>query len=195
MHLVLILVVIAILVLFVKQLNKQAANTSALSPSNPQSAWGNEASISIAYLANGKLFYKDAHAGIEQVQSPYVQEMMDKMERHKERHAWKENTSFSVSANGGMRQFDQDHAQIIATSMQLIEAKQMLYFLKDDMMGGLFSMDLQTGEEKRILHKQNLALSDLNLDAASDKILCTSTSKDGSTNIAIILVMAANFNY
>ncbi|MBC3806885.1 hypothetical protein H8K52_05940 [Undibacterium seohonense] len=187
MHLVLILVVIAVLVLVIKQMNKQAAaNSSVLSPSNPQSPWGSDTSISIAYLANGKLFYKDAHAVIEQVQSPYVQEMMDKMERQKERHAWKENTSFSVSANGGMRQFDKDFAQIMATSMQLIEAKQMLYFLKDDLMGGLFSMDLQTGEEKRILHKQNLALSDLNLDAASDNILCTSTSKDGSTNIAMI---------
>lgn len=188
MHFVLILLGIVISLVVVSKLMRQAAANSSLAELTPsqRTALQNTSPISIVYLASGKLFYKEANAGVEQVQSPYVQEMIDKMERNKERHAWKENTSFSVSANGGMRQFDKDNPHIVATSMLFTSSKDLLYFLKDDVMGGLFSMDLQTYEEKRILHKQNLSLSDLSLDTSGEKILCTSNCKDGSTNIAII---------
>jgi len=185
-HFILILALFLIVFFLLSQINKQAKVKALPSAHDQSNAGSNGTPVALAFLANGKLFYKGAQSGVEQVQSPYVQEMIDKLERHQERHAWKENTSFSVAANGGMRQFDKDGSHIIATSMQFISPQDILYFLKDEMMGGLFSMDLQTGEERRILHKQNLSLSDLNLDLASGKILCTTNSKDGATHIAMI---------
>jgi hypothetical protein len=194
-HIILILVGIAAVVFLILQLSKQynasqSVPNSQVHESNP---WNSGSTFSLAYLANGKLYYQVPTTGIEQLQSPYVQEMHDKLERHQERHAWKENTSFSVSANGGLRQFQKDEAQILATSMQFVDRDNVLYFLRDALMGGLFSMNLKTGEEKRILHKQNLALSDLNLDDSSSRILCTSKCKDGSSNIAIINMDGSQF--
>ncbi|WP_394778698.1 hypothetical protein [Undibacterium sp.] len=142
--------------------------------------------LAVAFLSDGKLFYKAAGGELKQIHSQYIQEVTDKLERSKERHAWKQNTSFSVSANGGMRQFNNDGPHIVATSLQFDQDKTVLYFLKDDGIGGLFAYDLESGVEKRILHKQNLNLSDLNLNVATGKILCSSSTKQGVANLAML---------
>ncbi len=189
MHLLLILTGIAVAVYLISQLIKQSAQQGQMSsPSSSVGShpWGSESQLSLGFIANGKLYYQGPHGGIEQLQSPYVQEMIDKIERQQERNAWKQNTSFSVAANGGLRQFQKDGVHIIATALQFIDRDNVLYFLRDEVMGGLFSMNLTTGEEKRLLHKQNFALSDLNLEATQQRLLCTSNSRDGSSNIAMI---------
>ncbi|MES2046805.1 MAG: hypothetical protein V4447_00275 [Pseudomonadota bacterium] len=142
--------------------------------------------MAVAFISEGKLFYKTAHSEVRQIHSPYIQEMSDKLEKSKERNAWKQNTSFGISANGGMRQFDADGAHILATSVQFDQKNTVLYFLQDTGMGGLFTHDLESGLERRILHKQNLSLSDLNLDVATGKILCSSNTKGGIANLAMI---------
>lgn len=196
MHLLLILCGIAVAIFLISQLMKQSAaqNANVTKSSGAHSAhpWQADGQHPLAYIAGGKLYYQQAH-GVEQLQSPYVQEMIDKVERQQERHAWKENTSFSVSANGGLRHFQKDGANIQATAMQFFDRNNILYFLRDEVMGGLFSMNLQTGEEKRILHKQNLSLSDLNLEPTQARLLCTSASRDGASNIAMIHADGSQF--
>jgi len=140
----------------------------------------------VAFISEGKLFYRAAHGEVKQLHSPYVQDMLDKMEKHRERNAWKQNTSFGVSASGAMRQFDGDGAHINATAMQFDEQGRILYFLQDSGMGGLFSYELATGVERRILHRQNLALTDMNLDQASGKLLASSMNKTGVANLVML---------
>lgn len=144
------------------------------------------AATAVAFIAEGKLFYRPAHGEIRQINSPYVQEMIDKMEKHRDRHAWKQDTSFSISASGSMRQFNRDSAPINTSSMQFDAQGKILYFLQDQGIGGLFSYDLKTGEEKRLLHRQNLALTDLNLDIANGQILASSTGKSGIANLVML---------
>ncbi len=140
----------------------------------------------VAFISEGKLFYRAAHGETRQLHSPYVQEMLDKMEKHRERHAWKQGTSFGVSASGAWRQFDGEGAQINATALQFDEQGRILYFLQDAGMGGLFSYDLETGIEKRILHRQNLALTDMHLDQGSGKLLASSMNKTGIANLVML---------
>ena len=191
MHILIIIVFLLALAYVVRQLmqqnnapeNKSTQNSNA----SAQHGWGKlNINKSVAFISEGKVFYKAADGEVKQIHSPYIQEMSDKLEKSKERNAWKQNTSFGISANGGMRQFNADGAHILATSVQFDQNKSMLYFLKDEGMGGLFAQDLASGVEKRILHKQNLSLSDLNLDVTTGKILCSSNTKGGIANLAMI---------
>ncbi len=144
-----------------------------------------ESGIGVAYFANGNLFYREAGGTLTQLHSPYVQQIADRIERSKERHAWKNGTSFNVSASGQMRQFATDGGQIQVTSAQFHDNK-LFYFLRDEGIGGLFSFDLDSGVETRILHRQHLDLADLCLDRDNGKFVCSAASKDSATNIATL---------
>lgn len=146
---------------------------------------GIDAGVDVAFISNGNLFYKTDNGSVEQLYSPYVQEMSDRMEKSRERHAWKEGTSFGVSAGARMRQFDQGEARIMTTSAQFSGSK-LIYFLKDEGMGGLFAYDFSSRIEHRLLHKQNLNLCDLHLDPRSDKLLGTSIVKGGMAHIVMM---------
>ena len=53
-------------------------------------------------------------------------------------------------------------------------------------MGGLFLYDFASKVERRLLHKQNLGLSDLYLDPRSDRILAASQVKGGLSHIVMM---------
>ena len=160
--------------------------SSAAAPALP-------AGLSVAFISAGKLFCKSGNGAVTQLFSPYIQEIEDRLARSKERNAWKENTSFQVSASGQMKQFAHDGAGIAVTSALFHKERSVLYFLKDQGIGGLFSYDLDSGVETRILHKQYLDLADLNLDAAGAKMLCASAGKDGASNIATLDIEGNHF--
>ncbi|MDQ1834794.1 hypothetical protein [Massilia scottii] len=152
----------------------------------------NLSGIGVAYLSNGKLFYQPDGGALRQLHSPYIQEIEDRLARSNERNAWKKNTSFEVAAYGQMKQFGEDANAIRYTSAQFDRQQSILYFLSDAGIGGLFSFDLETGVETRIVHRQNLDLSDLNLNRETGRLVCTSSSKDSITNIATLDVQGNN---
>jgi hypothetical protein len=151
------------------------------------------AGMSVAYIAGGKLFCKTDHGVPRQISSPYIQDIEDRLARSQERNAWKQNTSFQVGAHGHMRDFNKDGGNIQFTSALFHKDRSVLYFLQDQGIGGLFSYDLDSGVELRIVHKQHLNLSDLQLDATGSKLLCSSGSKDGASNIATLDVEGNQF--
>lgn len=197
MHILIIIVVLLALAYIVNQVMQQKNSAQDSASQSGQAGNGahpvhqanldrEAAATALAFIAEGKLFYRPAHGEIRQIHSPYVQEMLDKLEKHQERNAWKQNTSFGVSASGGLRQFDKKNVQINTSSMQFDEQGRILYFLQDQGIGGLFSYHLDSGEERRIIHRQNLSLADLNLDAASGKVLAASTDKSGASNLVML---------
>jgi hypothetical protein len=189
-----ILIFVALVVLFYQVTNPPrdeakpehnfGRSVAAGTGTNAGSSIFSNAALQVAYIANGKLFYKAAGGVIKELHSPYIQEIDDRMARSKERNSWKKGTSFEVGAYGNMRSFAADGPQIRVTTARFDQPNVILYFLQDEGIGGLFSYDLKSGVETRILHRQHLALSDICLDVASRKIVCSSESKDGACNIA-----------
>jgi hypothetical protein len=151
------------------------------------------AGMSVAYISGGKLFCKTDHGVPKQVHSPYIQQIEDRLARSQERNAWKQNTSFQVGAYGQSRDFAATAAAIQFTSALFHKDRSVLYFLKDQGIGGLFSYDLDTGVELRILHRQHLDLADLQLDTEGRQILCSSSGKDGACNIATLDIEGNQF--
>ncbi|MDM5175815.1 hypothetical protein PO883_01150 [Massilia sp. DJPM01] len=146
----------------------------------------NLSGIGVAYISNGKLFYQPDGGALRQLHSPYIQEIEDRLARSNERNSWKKNTSFEVGAYGQMKQFGDAANGIRYTSAQFDQHQAILYFLSDAGIGGLFSLNLETGVETRIVHRQHLDLSDLNLNRDTGILVCTSSSKDSITNIATL---------
>jgi hypothetical protein len=125
--------------------------------------------------------------------SPYIQQVVDRLERSKERNAWKQGTSFQVAAHGGVRDFEGAGAGIRYSSAIFHTDRRLLYFLSDNAIGGLFSFDLDTGTERRLLHKQKLDLSDLQVDASGSRIVACSIGPDGISNIATLDIEGNQF--
>lgn len=50
-------------------------------------------------------------------------------------------------------------------------------------MGGLFEQDIASGQEKRLIHRQNLLLDDLQLSADGQRLLCSQQAGHGAANI------------
>ena len=149
--------------------------------------------MSVAYISGGKLFCKTDSGVPREISSPYIQDIEDRLSRSKERNAWKQGTSFQVGAHGNMRDFTHDSIGIQFTSALFHKDRSVLYFLQDQGIGGLFSYDLDSGVEVRIVHRQHLALSDLTLDASGHKLLCCSGANDGASNIATLDVEGNQF--
>lgn len=149
--------------------------------------------MAVAYISGGKLFCKTDNGPEREIGSPYIQQVVDRLERSKERNAWKQGTSFQVAANGGVRDFEGAGAGIQFTSAIFHKERSLLYFLSDNAIGGLFSFDLDTGVELRLLHKQKLALSDLQVDASGSRIVASSVGPDGISNIATLDIEGNQF--
>jgi hypothetical protein len=189
-HILIGLVLIAALVAWFFHATRPPAGIAAQPGS---AATASMAGISVAYISGGRLFCKTDHAPAQEISSPYIQQVVDRLERSKERNAWKQGTSFQVAAHGGVRDFEGAGAGIRFSSAILHKDRALLYFLTDDAIGGLFSFDLDTGVEQRLLHKQKLALSDLQLDASGSRIVATSAGPDGISNIATLDIEGNQF--
>jgi hypothetical protein len=142
--------------------------------------------MKLAWVAEGKLFYQSGFGGVQQIHSPYAQGAIDRAERSREKNAWKKETAFGISAQGGHRAFDQDIAPIRISSARFVANGELLYFQHDTGMGGLFSYDPVTGAETRLLHRQHLLLEDLSLSASGETIYCTIKARDGTSHIGMM---------
>jgi len=160
----------------------------ALAPRAPRPASGSVARSprGFAFLSNGNIFFRERGGDVKQLHSDYIQEAMDRRERSRERSSWKKGTSFKVAAGGGLRDFEPADQPIVATSAIYEANGDLLYFLKDSSIGGLFRHEAATGKELRLLSRQHLNLSDLAQSPDGTRLAASSMQSDGSANIALL---------
>lgn len=145
------------------------------------------ASLGVAFVANGKLFHREQGAEPHLLQSSYVQEALDRRERTKQRHSWKQDTSFNIASGGGRRSFQGNEAPIVTTSTVFDRhSNSLLYFIKDEIIGGLFASVPGSSAEQRVLLKQGLHLTDLNLSPDGQMLCASSRQDEGIANIAVL---------
>ena len=140
----------------------------------------------LAFLSNGLLFFRERGGEVRQLHSTYVQESMDRRERARERHGWKKDTSFGISAGGRMRGQAAPDKPPVVTTAAYEPGGNLLYFLKDDNVGGLFRRMADSGNEIRVLLRQNLHLGDLCLSPDNTLLAASSQLNDGPAHIALV---------
>lgn len=147
----------------------------------------------LAFISNGKLFYQAPGDQVRELQSPHVRNVMERMERHQQLHGWKDDTAFATSFTGRNRQGSAEAVGIQARSAQFIAHDRVMYFLGDHSFGGLFEYDLALDAEKRVLHKQNLALDDLRIHPDGKRLLCSQHARNGAADIVAMDADGGNY--
>jgi hypothetical protein len=185
MHVLIILGIVALLVvLFYKSTNQYVQPAGASGAAPAQAMGGSAPPVQIGWVSNGKLFVQGGYGAVQEIASPYAQQAMDRAERNREKNAWKKGTTFGVAANGNYRDFERETDPILISSARFTSEGKLLYFQADQGMGGLFSYDIASGQEERLLHRQQLQLQDMNLSPSGQLIYCTLQSRNGASHIA-----------
>lgn len=186
MHLMLGLLVVAFLAYFVYR-------TYFMPAASYNSAPGARSERGFAFLSNGMIFFRERGGELKQVHSPYAQEAMDRRERSRARHSWKEGTAFNVAAGGGRHSFEGADRPLMATSVAYEANGNLLYFLKDENMGGLFRREAESGKEMRLVLRQNLHLTDLSPSPDGTVLAASSQQPGGVANIALLKEDGGNY--
>jgi hypothetical protein len=195
MHIVIILLLAAvILYLLLRGSRSGEANIADQQGSPNLSTMSSSfAGRSLVFISRGKLFLKQGDTEVRELQSPFVQGVMDRMERSRKRHGWKEGTAFESSYVSNRSNVPGDKHMLKMTAAQFAPDGKLLYFLRDDQVGGLFAYDFETGAENRLIHQQRLLLEDLCIDRTGRQLICSQQSTNGTSNIAIMDVDGSNY--
>jgi hypothetical protein len=183
MHLLLAIAAVALLYWIVSQRGRRAPPVDGWTTSAADAGTEAASTRRLAYIAHGKMFCAEPGQAPREIHSAHVQAAMDRLERTRERNAWKEGTTFSVRAGGEWRGGPGRELPLYACSVRFAPGGRLVYFLRDKSMGGLFEQDLASGQERRLIHRQNFLLDDLQLSADGLQLLCSQQSGNGTANI------------
>lgn len=193
MHLLLIFIIVVLVVAVLLQSGKRShTNTFTandeeehLRPPMPSSSDSSSPGINPAYLSKGLLFFQRPDGEVQQLQSKHVQALADKLEKSKQQHGWKKDTSWGTSFTG-MKSAgvpDSDALDVKCTAALSLDENRLMYFLQDKSFGGLFLYHRDEDKELRLIHKQNLRYVDLSSPNEEGDLLCSSQYSSGVANI------------
>lgn len=151
--------------------------------------------MTIAYIAEGKLYVRETNGTVRVVTSKFVEDMLKRDERRRERDGWKQNSAGWQATSqevffAGQLGLDQNTGRRIAfTSVASdTEPGRCLFAIHTDTVGGLFELTMPE-DERRLLHQPNLHLQDLSrhpLPNAEGVIACSLQSPSGAAHVAIM---------
>ena len=185
MHILLLVAGVVIVYVIYRTFLSPPSSASVTSPICSECAF--------AFMSNGLIFFRKRGGELQQVHSPYAQEAMDRQERSRSRHSWKEGTSFNIAAGGGHRSFEGTSQPLVATAAAYEPDGNLLYFLRDAHMGGLFRQEAASGRELRVVLKQSLHFTDLAISPDGALLAAASQQNGGTVNIAMMNSDGSNY--
>ena len=151
----------------------------------------------VAYLAEGKLYLRDASAPADAaarlIESPFVQQQLDRAAQQRQRHEWKGGNDMlwgGMSGSGlpGGRAdpaADGDARRVRMTALAPGDKPgQVLYALQSGSVGGLFVWDDTDRSERRLFHKNEFAATDLSVHPTAGTIALSVRGDAGTADIA-----------
>jgi hypothetical protein len=145
----------------------------------------------IAYLAEGKLYTKRPDHSPQLIDSPFVQQMLDRVQRTRERHEWKnQGMGWRVGAGGlaGMMGGGGVPAEVRRVRFSGLtrggKPGELLYALDTDHVGGLFSYDTAEQYERRLYHRNQFRAANLSRHPADGMLAVSLRAEDGSAHVA-----------
>jgi hypothetical protein len=189
MHLLVALLVIVVVLYLVFRQSSPKAQTAALSWDHGTLGVAHD----LAFLSRGKIFLQQPGADLREIHSPHVQATVDRIQRSRELHAWKQDTAFARSFTGRQRQGGDEEVLLQASTARFTPDGRLMYVLRDDRVGGLYQQDLNTGEEKRLVHRQNFVLDDLTPSADGSRLLASQRASNGSANICLMAIDGSGY--
>ena len=189
MHLLVALIVVAVVLYVLLQRSSPAAASADVSWDSNSAG----AAHDLAFLSRGKIFLQQPGAALREIHSPHVQATVDRIQRSRELHAWKQDTAFARSFTGRQRQGGDEEVLLQASTARFTPDGRLMYVLRDDRVGGLYQQDLNSGEEKRLVHRQNFVLDDLTPSADGTRLLASQRASNGSANICLMAIDGSGY--
>ena len=143
--------------------------------------------IRFAYLAEDKLYVREAEGAPRLIESTFAQNAVDRGNRDRQRNAWKAGSpgeGFARQMMWNARQID-PAARIVQTTALAANGVELYYAMNIDSMGGLFVYDTKEENERRLLHRKDMRLADL-CRHADGTLAMSLQMPDGTANIATL---------
>ncbi|MDQ3441401.1 MAG: hypothetical protein M3478_13750 [Planctomycetota bacterium] len=145
--------------------------------------------VSIAYVAEGKLYVRRPGSDPQLIDSPFVQGILDRVERARERNDWKSQGmawGFGSQMRGPFGPVDvpAERRRIRFTGVAASGTNELLYALDTDHVGGLFRYEVAAGTEQRLFHRQQFRASDLSAHPVDGSLVFSVRAADGTARVA-----------
>lgn len=146
---------------------------------------------SFLYIAQGRIFLKEPDQPARQIESIFAQTMAHRAQQIRQRNAWKTQGFGARFMSGGMPwssgSDDPDQVElpvIINAVARGTQDEEILYSLASGEIGGIFSIESNGQNERRLLHTADFRIRELNA-SPENKIACVIRTKLGS-HIAVM---------
>jgi hypothetical protein len=145
---------------------------------------------SIAYIAEGKLYTQGSTGDARLVESAFVQTILDRAEKNRERNDWKSgNMAWQLSGRAlNPMGISANTAELRKLNFMGLAAgpsvNDLYYTIDTDYACGLFHHELAEGYERRIYHRNQFRVSDLARCAETGNLAFAVRSPDGTTHLA-----------
>lgn len=148
-------------------------------------------SIDVAYIAAGRLHVKSRGAEPRAFDSKFGQDLRDRLDRLQKRNAWKTEGSGAQFMGGrllwGMDARDQEGVAIRVRSVTRGAGDgELLYTLETSDVGGVFSLQVATSHERRIMHGATQRYRDLSMNAERNRVVCSVDRGDGGASLVVM---------
>jgi hypothetical protein len=149
-------------------------------------------SMKFFYIANGKIHLKEAGQPARLIESRFGASLIDRVERIRERNAWKTRGSGAQFMSGRTLWGGEDSSHDGVAAMLAVTGisrgvrdGEFLYSLATDEVTGVFALRNQASEEQRLFHTADFRISQLNALPSQDRVACVIQHK-GICNIAVM---------
>lgn len=150
-------------------------------------------SFNFAYLSGGKLYLKLGQANVQAVASAFGQAAQERVLQMQRRNGWKQKNVMANFMPGGMSGDISKPDSIVPVTVQGVcptSADRLLYTLEAGEIGGIFTLDCQATNEKRLFHSADFKVDRVDFHPEHQLIACAVVRKDGTANIATMPVDA-----
>jgi len=145
--------------------------------------------MNYAYISGGRLYVSRNGAQPVEIESAFAAQVVARHQQAMERRQWKAGSGDSMMTrgydlwgNGSRGGIGDDSLLVRMLSVTGSPRPELIYYsLATDAVGGLFCQNLDTGEERRVFHKERYHLDDLAHHPTRNEILAVKRDADGSS--------------
>jgi hypothetical protein len=152
----------------------------------------------IAYVAEGKLYTQAATGEAKLVESSFLQGILDRVEKNRQRNEWKGGMAWDFSSRG----MNPMAMNIQAGEVRRVRftgvaagptSNEVLYTLDTDFACGFFHLEVAEGYERRVYHRNQFRASDLARSPENGTLAFAIRSPDGTAHIATMAAEGRGF--
>ena len=152
----------------------------------------------IAYVSNGKLFMLVSGSDARLVESTFVQGILDRVEKNRQRNEWKDsNMAWQLNRRMNPLALNAQLGELRRVRFAGVtagpSANEILYAIDTDYACGLFQHELQEGYERRLYHRNQFRACDLARSSQTGMLAFALRSADGTSHIATMAAEGRGF--